>query len=174
MAEAFIVDAVRTAGGTQGRPLEWVAPGRPCCFGSRRAGGAYRHRPGSDRRCDHGLRRAGGRAVEQYRAQRGTGVTAAGVGAGYVDRSAMRIVAAGTAFCGTGGDGWQHGCRDRCRCREHDAGADGPARNAAVQARLRQLHEPGDAGAVSKRPVQPVRRRRDAGRQIRTDEGRAR
>ena len=39
---------------------------------------------------------------------------------------------------------------------------------------LRQLHEPRDAGALPASSVQPVRGRGDAGRQIRTDQGRAR
>ena len=93
--------------------------------------GAQRHRPGGGGGRDPRLRQPGRRAGHQRGAQRGAGVEAARIGAGHLGRPAVRLLAAGAALRGAGGDVRQHGRGDRRRRREHDARADVHAQRAA-------------------------------------------
>ena len=58
--------------------------------------------------------------------------------------------------------------------REHDPGADGAFLRGARQERLRTGEEPAPGSEISRHRVQPVHRRRDAGREARLLEGRDR
>ena len=175
MAEAYIVAAARTAGGRKGGRLSRLAsrPTSPATVLD-----ALVDRSGVDPAAVEdvimGCVDAGRRAVQQYRAQRGDGLEAAGKRARHLDRPAMRLVAAGAAFRRAGGDVGRHGRRDRRRRREHDARADGAVLGAAGQERLRPLQEPAHGGALPRHPVQPVHRRRNDGGEIRPGKGRAR
>ena len=97
MAEAYIVEAVRTPVGRRGGGLSRGAPG-----GSRRARaagarGARRTSTRGRRRRDLRLRRPGGRAGPRRRPHRLAGRRAAGERARRHDRPAVRLVAAGGA-----------------------------------------------------------------------------
>jgi acetyl-CoA C-acetyltransferase len=70
MPEAFIVGAVRTAGGRKNGKLKDWHPIDLGAFVLDELGGAYGRRPGADRGRDLRLRRPGGSAVGQHRAQR--------------------------------------------------------------------------------------------------------
>ena len=131
------------------------------------AGRAFRGRPRPDRGRHHGLRDAGRRAIQQHRAQCDHGVEIAGKRARHLGRPAMRLVAAGAAFRGAGGDVGDHGCGDRGGRRGHDTGADGACVVTAGQERLRPLQEPEHREALSQHRVQPVHRRGNDGGEIR-------
>ena len=115
MPEAFIIDAVRTAGGRKGGRLSGWHPADLAAA----VLDALVARTGIDPAViDDVIMGCVGQAGEQSNNIARNAVLAsraAGVGAGHVDRPAVRIVAAGAALCGAGGDGRQHGCRDRRR-----------------------------------------------------------
>ena len=92
----------------------------------------------------------------------------------HLDRPPVRLVAAGAAFRGAGGDVRHDGHRDRRRRGIDDAGADGPRLAAAGQERLWPLQEPGHREEISEHHVQPVHRRGNDGGEIRPLQGRAR
>ena len=78
--------------------------------------------------------------------------------------------AAGAALRRPSGHVRQHGSGDRGRRGEHDARTDVFAQCTGGQGRPRLVGEPGDAGALPRRGVQPVQRRRGDGAQVRPAE----
>ena len=82
MTQAYIVSAVRTAGGRKGGRLAGVHPVDLAAISLDAVAERVGHRSRRDRRRDHGLRDPGGRAVAPCRAQRGARLEAAAERAG--------------------------------------------------------------------------------------------
>ncbi len=108
--EAYIVAAARTAGGRKGGRLSGWHP-------SDMAGAVLDslvERTGADPALiEDVIMGCVGQAGEQglqHRAQRGVVVETAGKRAGHQRRPPMRLLAAGPAFRGPGGDERRHGC----------------------------------------------------------------
>jgi len=104
------------------RPPLGVAPrrpGRPAAEGPARA---HRSRSGPDRRRDHGVHHAGGRAGHEHRPQRRAGGGVPRLGSWYDGRSAVRVGSAGHSLRGPGGHVGGHGDRNRRRHRVDEPG----------------------------------------------------
>ena len=98
---------------------------RPVGARAQRTAGARRHRPGDHRRRRLGMRVAGRRPVEQYRALRGAGRRLAREHPGHDDQPRLRFQPAGARLRGAGGDVRPAGRRRGRRCRGDEPGAAG-------------------------------------------------
>ena len=170
MAEAYIVEAVRTpVGRREGRSRRGPSrrPGRACAEG---AGRAVRRRPG--RRRGRRLRVSGhGRAAGRgHRPDLLAGGRAARGGARGDDRPAVRVLAAGRALRRAGCPVRHPGPGGRGRRPEHDADPHRlrlpPGRGAAGAHGGPVRGQRGVAGAVRGPARQPVLRRRADRREV--------
>ena len=139
MAEAYIVDAVRTPGRAPRRRPEPGAPGRPRRARAPRAGRAHRHRPARGRGRRLRLRRHDRPAGRRHRPHVLARRRPARRGAGHHRRPPVRLVAAGRALRRAGRDERHERPRRRRRRAEHEPDPDlvGDARRRAVR-----LHRP--------------------------------
>ena len=168
MTDAYIVDAVRTAGGKRDGTLkEWhpVSTGRRS---ARRAGCTHRHRPVGDRRRDRRLRQPDRRAELSRRPQHGARLFTPRHRPRRDHRPPVRLLAAVDPLRRAGGDERDAGPGHRCRRREHDPRADGHAGVPADAGGDRQRPvAASDPGPLRSHRVHPVPRRRDDGQEIR-------
>jgi hypothetical protein len=167
MAEAYIVSALRTAGGRRGGRLSSWHPADLAALGARRQRGPHRRRSGGCRRRDHGLRRPGRRAVRPCRPQCRARLQAAAVGARCDDRPPVRLLAAEHPLRRAGGDERHPGSGDRGRRRIDEPRADGAAHHPADEGGARRPVAEQRPGALRRPHVQPVHGRADDRPQIR-------
>ena len=162
MPNAVIVDVLRTPLGRRNGKLKDQHPVDLAALVLREIVERNGVDPALDRGRDHGLRDAGRRAGHQHRPQRRARGRLPGEHGRHDRRPPVRLVAAGRALRGAGGDGRRVRRRDRRRGREHDAGADGRV-GRRRQVRLpvrpdddRPLPQPRSAGHLGRDDLREV------------------